>query len=97
MRVEAYTQVQQIYNSSKKAVKAPAAPSVGKSDQIQISSIGKDFQAAKAAVNASSDVREDVIAPLKAAVQNGSYYVSGESFAEKLLQRYEESSRIYAI
>ena len=97
MRVEAYTQVQQLYNSSKKTVKTPAASAVSKSDQIQISSIGKDFQIAKAAVKASSDVREDVIAPLKAEMQSGSYYVSGESFAERLLQKYEEGSRIFAI
>ena len=97
MRVDAYTQVQQLYNSSKKAVKTPATSAVNKSDQIQISSIGKDFQTAKAAVNASSDVREDVIAPLKAGIQSGSYYVSGESFAEKLIQKYEESFGIYAL
>lgn len=98
MRVEAYTQVQQLYNNSKKAVKAPASSTVGKSsDQIQISSIGKDFQTAKAAVNASSDIREDVISPLKAEMQSGSYYVSGENFAERLLQKYEESSRIFAL
>ena len=97
MRVEAYTQVQQLYSNSKKAVKTPAASGSSKSDKIQISSIGKDFQTAKAAVNASSDVREDVIAPLKAEMQSGSYFVSGESFAEKLLQKYEEGSGIFAI
>ena len=97
MRVEAYTQVQQLYSNSKKTVKAPAASSSSKSDKIQISSIGKDFQTAKAAVNASSDVREDVIAPLKAEIQSGSYFVSGESFAEKLLQKYEEGSRVFAV
>lgn len=97
MRVEAYTQVQQLYNNSKKAVKAPVTSSGSKSDQIQISSIGKDFQTAKAAVKASNDVREDVIAPLKAEIQSGSYFVSGENFAEKLLQKYEESSRLFAL
>ena len=97
MRVEAYTQVQQLYSNSKKAVKAPAASGSSKSDKIQISSIGKDFQIAKAAVKASSDVREDVVAPLKAEIQSGSYFVSGESFAERLLQKYEEGSRVFAI
>lgn len=96
MRIEAYNQVQQLYSNSKKAVKAPAASQGGRSDQIQISSIGKDFQSAKAAVNASSDVREDVIAPLKAQIASGTYFVSGESFAERMLQRYEESSSLYA-
>ena len=96
MRIEAYNQVQQLYNNSKKAVKAPASSKSGRTDQIQISNIGKDFQSAKAAVKASSDVREDVIAPLKAEIASGTYFVSGESFAERMLQRYEESSSLYA-
>ena len=65
--------------------------------RIQISSIGKDFQVAKSAVAASSDVREDVVASLKAGIQNGSYFVSGESFAEKLVRQYEENAGIYAL
>lgn len=96
MRIEAYNQVQQLYNNSKKAVKAPTASQSGRTDQIQISNIGKDFQTAKAAVKAGSDVREDVIAPLKAEIASGTYFVSGESFAERMLQRYEESSSLYA-
>lgn len=93
MRIEAYTQVQQLYNT-KKTAKTPVTQKIGASDKIQISSIGKDFQTAKAAVDASSDIREDVIAPLKAGIENGTYHVSGESFAEKLLQKYEEISSL---
>lgn len=93
MRIEAYTPVQQLY-STKKTTKAQKANNVSASDQIQISSIGKDFQTAKAAVASSSDIREDLVAPIKAAIQNGTYNVSGESFAEKLLQKYEEISSL---
>ena len=39
MRIEAYTQVQQLYNT-KKASKTQAAAKRGLSDQLQISSIG---------------------------------------------------------
>ncbi|MCI8357439.1 MAG: flagellar biosynthesis anti-sigma factor FlgM [Lachnospiraceae bacterium] len=91
MRIEAYTQVQQLYNT-KKAVKTPAAANAGVSDKIQISSIGRDIQVAKAAVDASSDIREELLAPLRAGIENGTYHVSGESFAEKLLQQYDEIS-----
>lgn len=91
MRIEAYTQVQQLYNT-KKAVKTLAASNAGTSDKIQISSIGRDIQVARAAVDASSDVREELIAPLRAGIENGTYHVSGESFAEKLLQKYDEIS-----
>lgn len=89
MRIEAYTQVQQLYRT--KQVKK-TQPSTGTSfaDQVQISSFGKDIQTAKAAVAAAPDVRTDKVANLKAQVQNGTYNVSNESFAEKLLQKYEE-------
>ena len=89
MRIEAYTQVQQLYNT-KKASKTQAAAKKGLSDQLQISSIGKDIQTAKAAVAGSSDIREDVTSPLKAKIQAGTYEVSAESFADKLMKKYEE-------
>ncbi|MBQ7775448.1 MAG: flagellar biosynthesis anti-sigma factor FlgM [Lachnospiraceae bacterium] len=89
MRIEAYNQVQQLYqsqrvNKSQKLTKA--APT----DMLQISSRGRDFQIAKAAVQASPDVREELTAPIKEKVQNGTYAVEPKSFAEKLLQKYEE-------
>lgn len=93
MRIEAYNQVQQLYNT-KKTAKAQAVPNAGMSDKIQISSIGKDIQTAKAAVEASSDIREDVVASIRAGMENGTYRVSGESFAEKLLRQYEEISSL---
>lgn len=95
MRIEAYTQVQQLYNT-KKTAKTTKTQNVSSYDKIQISSIGKDFQVAKAAVNTSSDIREDVTAPIKAAIKNGTYNVSGESFAEKLLQEYEARTGLQA-
>ena len=89
MRIEAYTQVQQMYNV-KKTTQTKATSGVKFSDQLQISSVGKDIQTAKAALAQAPDIREDVTAPIKAKVDAGTYQVSAESFAEKLLQKYEE-------
>ena len=89
MRIEAYTQVQQIYDT-KKTAKSRLKGNAGTSDQLQISSFGKDIQTAKQAVAGSSDIREDVTAPIKARIQSGSYEVSTENFADKLMQKYEE-------
>ena len=60
------------------------------SDKLQLSSLGKDIQWAKKAVAESSDVREDVVAPIKARIQSGTYEVSADSFADKLIQKFEE-------
>ncbi|MCM1133973.1 MAG: flagellar biosynthesis anti-sigma factor FlgM [Clostridium sp.] len=89
MRIEAYTQVQQVYDT-KKTAKSRAKGGVSASDQLQISSFGKDIQTAKQAVAASSDIREDVTASIKAKIQSGNYEVSTESFADRLMQKYEE-------
>ncbi len=89
MRIESYTQVQQLY-STKKPAKLQGKTAATASDQIQISSIGKDIQTAKNAVAATEDIREELTAPLKASIANGTYQVSGESFAEKLMKKYEE-------
>ena len=59
--------------------------------KAQISSVGKDLQSVKSALAGASDIREDLIAPIKAGIANGTYQVSGESFAQKLLQQYEET------
>jgi len=91
MRIEAYTQVQQIYQQSQKTGKAQYSGSVTKSsDKLQISTLGKDINSAKAAVAGSPDIREDVIAPIKARIQDGTYEVSVEAFAEKLMLKYAE-------
>ena len=89
MRIEAYTQVQQIYNT-KKLSKTQTTKSASFSDQLQISSLGKDMQVAKAAVAGSSDIRESVTAPLKASIQAGTFDVSADRFADKLFAKYEE-------
>jgi len=89
MRIEAYNQVQQMYQSQK-INRTQKTNVVSVKDKVQISSFGKDIQTAKAAVAGSPDIREELTAPIKARIQDGTYAVDNGSFAEKLLQKYEE-------
>ncbi len=89
MRIEAYTQVQQLYQS-KKVNRSQKAGGGAQTDKLQISSIGKDIQTAKAAVAGTPDIREELTAPIKARIQSGTYAVDNGSFADKLLKKYEE-------
>lgn len=89
MRIEAYTQVQQLYQSQKVS-RTQKTQNTAHTDRLQISSQGKEFQTAKAAVAAAPDIREELTAPIKARIQNGTYGVDNASFAEKLLQKQEE-------
>ncbi len=89
MRVEAYNQVQQIYQT-KKVNKSQQAGPMTHADKVQISNFGKEFQQAKAAVASAPDIREDVTAPIKARIQNGTYGVDNMTFAEKLMSKFDE-------
>ena len=89
MRIEAYNQVSQIYQASK-PVKTDKSGKTSRMDQVQISSVGKDIQTLKQAVANSSDIREELTAPLKASINAGTYNVSNDDFASKLLEKYEE-------
>lgn len=86
MRIDAYNHIQQLYNTQKTAkTEKPVKKSFA--DQVEISGMGKDIQTAKAAVKAAPDIRMDVVGPIKQRIQNGSYSVDTESFAEKLYER----------
>lgn len=89
MRIEAYNQVQQAYKSTYSG-KTENKANVSRTDKVQISSIGKDISTAKQAVASTGDVREDLVASFKERIQNGTYHVSAESFADRMLEKYAE-------
>ena len=89
MRIDAYNQIAQAYGVQKtyNTQKANKSASMGK-DQLSISQTGYSYQVAKTAVSEASDVREDKVAKLKAQIQNGTYSVNPDDFANKLLEKY---------
>ena len=89
MRVEAYNQVRHIYKKSMTDASRKQA-NLSAADQLEISSVGRDYQIAKQAVAAAADIREEITAPLKESIQAGTYEVSTEKFADKLLQKMKE-------
>lgn len=89
MRIEAYNQVQQMYQVKQRG-KAQPTGSVSCKDQLQISSTGKDYQSAKAAVAGAADVREELTASIRTRIDNGTYSVDPTAFAEKLLAKFNE-------
>lgn len=84
MRIDAINRVSRLYqaNSTKRVAKAT---DTAKYDSVQISQMGKDYQVAKAAVAATPDVRTDLVADIKSRIQNGTYDVTMDMLADKLL------------
>lgn len=90
MRVDAYNQITQMYQTTKANVKNTNR-SEKTSDSLHISQTGKDYQVAKQAVREVPDVREDKVNQIKESLASGTYQVTGEEFAEKVLARYFDS------
>ena len=62
----------------------------GKKDEVQISREAMDFQLVMKAAKAAKeipDVREEVVAPIKEKLDNGTYEVDSKGIADKLLAR----------
>lgn len=92
MRVDSFAQIQSMYNlgNQNKQVKKDTTRSF--SDQLQISSLGKDMRTAKQAVSSASDIREDLVSEIKSKIDSGNYSVDSDSLAEKL---YEQFTRAF--
>ena len=89
MRIDAYNQIQQIYGSkSIKKTEEKRVTSSSFKDQLLLSAAVKDAQIAKQALASTPDVRESVIAPIKEQIDNGTYEVSTDDLAGKLLEKY---------
>ena len=89
MRIEAYNQVAQLYQttSTKSTTQTSSAAKMGR-DEVQISSTGRDYQVAKQSVAEASDIRTDLVADIKQQIKDGTYEVSTEDFADKLLAQF---------
>lgn len=94
MRIGAYNQISQIYGnqSVKKSYNSGTTGAASTTDQVSFSSVGKDMQTAKTALKEVPDVRQDKINALKESIANGTYQVSAESFADKLLAAFDEKA-----
>ena len=68
--------------------------STSSTEQIAISSNGKDIQRATEAVKASPDIRIEKVDRIKEQIANGSYSVSSEQLAKKILENIITESKL---
>ncbi|MBE5943507.1 MAG: flagellar biosynthesis anti-sigma factor FlgM [Lachnospiraceae bacterium] len=90
MRIGTYNMISQLYgtNSSKKSNTATSTSYASFRDEVSFSSVGKDMQTAKSALATTPDVRESLVNDIKTRMANGTYEVSNEDFATKLMSAY---------
>lgn len=87
MRIDGLNKISQIFGTSKVGkVKKTGSSSFG--DKLELSRTGSDYTIAKQVVSQVPDVREDKINEIKKRMEAGTYNVSMEEVADKLVSRY---------
>jgi negative regulator of flagellin synthesis FlgM len=64
---------------------AGTAAAVKPEEKVDLSTMAKEIQQAKVAVSKSPDVREEKVQEIKSQVEKGTYNVSGEQIANKMV------------
>ncbi|MBO8142878.1 MAG: flagellar biosynthesis anti-sigma factor FlgM [Firmicutes bacterium] len=65
---------------------SPSGPGM-RPDRVELSQESREVQAARQAIARTPDVREETVARIKAALETGTYRVSGLQVAQKMLGR----------
>ena len=96
MRIGTYNAVNKVYgtNSTKKTNTTNSTGYISFKDEVSFSSVGKDMQVAKNALADVPDVRESLVSDIKSKMDNGTYEVSNEDFAAKLMSAFE-AKKVY--
>ncbi|MBM7615366.1 flagellar biosynthesis anti-sigma factor FlgM [Alkaliphilus hydrothermalis] len=80
------TKAMKVYNTNTKKNATETAKGIEQSkDQLQLSEVAKDFQVAMKAFKKLPDIREEKVADIKNRIQQGTYNVSGQEVADKIL------------
>lgn len=90
MRIDAFNKINEIYKAS--SVKNTSKVKGGNfSDMLEISQTGKDYQVAKQIVARTPDIRESKVNDIKARMDAGTYQITIEDVAKKLIENSEDS------
>ena len=60
-------------------------------DKYEVSKSAKDYQTAKDAVKSAPDIREDKVRDIKEALTSGTYNISAQEMADKMVSKYFDS------
>lgn len=85
MRIDAYNTISQVYKTSTYAKEKNIAARKSEKDKYEISDTAKLYNTAKTAVSKASDVRTDKVNDIKARIAAGTYNISSQAVAEKML------------
>lgn len=89
MRIDAYNSINKLYQTNNVSSVRKSSDAQSLNDKLEFSSTAKSYQTARAAVAEASDVRMDKISRIKAQIAAGTYYISSEAVADKILSNVD--------
>lgn len=94
MRINKVDNVFQVYNKNAGVKKATPGTKTKASDELKISEKALDFQFALQKLKEVGDIRFEKTEKIKNQVKTGTYNVSNEKIAEKIMQTNDFDKRI---
>lgn len=87
MRIEnnGINKILNIYKNQGNVGKTTKSDKVKKTDQLNISSAGRDFQIAMDEIKNQPEIRTDKVEELKKQIETGTYKVDSKAIAEKMM------------
>ncbi len=76
-----------VYKANKAKKAYAAKPAAGMKDTVSLSSFAKELSVAKNAVDNVPDVRTEKVNAIKEQIKDGTYNVSAEQVAEKIMSK----------
>lgn len=90
MRIDAISKASQLYQATKPKKVSEVKKADGR-DKYEVSKSAKDYQTAKDAVKSAPDIREDKVRDIKEALTSGTYNISAQEMADKMVSKYFDS------
>lgn len=87
MRIDAINRVYDTYSTKNASATIKTNKTEGK-DQVALSTQAKDFATIKNMLKEVPEVRQDKVDSLKEQINNGTYNVSSQEVAQKILAQY---------
>lgn len=91
MRIDAYNQINQLYQTTKMK-KVTRKNETSAKEQYTVSSKGQDYQTAKNALADVPDIRKEKVEALKEQIATGSYNVSAQEIADAMVSKIFDST-----
>ncbi len=87
MKIRPMSTISKVYGASKPGKVSPKKQSNGVKDTLALSDFAKELSVAKAAVDSSPDIRKARVDQIKKQIADGTYNVTAEQIAEKIISK----------